>query len=39
MQKGHKTAIINWEKRNSAHADQIRPQGEYVEQNDEEIFR
>ena len=35
MQKGHNTAIINREKGNSilAHADQIRPQGEYEEQN------
>ena len=34
--KGHNTAIINREKGNSvlAHADQIRPQGEYEEQND-----
>ena len=39
MQKGHNTAIINKEKRNSilAHADEIRPQGEYEEQNEEEI--
>ena len=39
MQKGHNTAIINREKRNSilAHADQIRPQGKYEEQNEEEI--
>ena len=39
MQKGHNTAIINREKGNSelAHADQIRPQGEYEEQNEEEI--
>ena len=39
MQKGHNIAIINREKRNSrlAHADQIRPQGEYEEQNEEEI--
>ena len=38
MQKGHNTAIINKEKGNSilAHADQIRPQGEYEEQNEEE---
>ena len=35
MQKGHNIAIINTEKRNSilAHADQIRPQGEYEQQN------
>ena len=39
MQKGHSTAIINREKGNSilAHAEQIRPQGEYEEQNEEEI--
>ena len=39
MQKGHNTAIINREKRDSilAHADQIRPQGEYEGQNEEEI--
>ena len=39
MQKGRNTAIINREKENSvlAHADQIRPQGEYEGQN-EEIF-
>ena len=39
MQKGHNSAIINREKGNSilAHADQIRPQGEYEEQNEEEI--
>ena len=39
MQKGHNTAIIDWEKGNSvlAHADQIRPQGEYEGQNEEEI--
>ena len=39
MQKGHNTAIINREKENSilAHADQIRTQGEYEEQNEEEI--
>ena len=39
MQKGHNTAIINREKGNSilVHADQIRPQGEYEEQNEEEI--
>ena len=39
MQKSYNTAIINREKGNSilAHADQIRPQGEYEEQNDEEI--
>ena len=39
IQKGHNTATINREKRNSifAHADQIRPQGEYEEQNEEEI--
>ena len=40
MQKGHNTVIINKEKGNSilAHADQIRPQGKYEEQNEEEIF-
>ena len=40
MQKGHNTATINREKGNSilAHADQIRLQGEYVEQNKEDIF-
>ena len=39
MQKGRNTAIIKREKGNSvfAHTDQIRPQGEYKEQNDEEI--
>ena len=39
IQKGHNTAIINREKGNSilAHADQIRPQGEYEGQNEEEI--
>ena len=39
MQKGHNTAVINREKENSilAIADQIRPQGEYEEQNDGEI--
>ena len=39
MQKDHNPAIINREKGNSilAHADQIRPQGEYEEQNEEEI--
>ena len=39
MQKGHNTAIINREKRNSVltHADQISPQREYEEQNEEEI--
>ena len=39
MQKGHNTQIINREKKNSvlAHADQLRPQGEYDEQNEEEI--
>ena len=39
MQKAHNTALINWEKRKSvlAHADQIRSQGEYEEQNDKEI--
>ena len=39
MQKGHHTAIINREKGNSIldHADQIRPQGKYEEQNEEEI--
>ena len=37
--KGHNTTIINREKGNSilAHADQIRPKGEYEEQNEEEI--
>ena len=37
MQKDHNTAIINWGKGNSvlAHADQIRPQSEYEDQNDE----
>ena len=39
MQKGHHTAIINRKKGNSilAHAHQIRLQGEYEEQNEEEI--
>ena len=39
MQKGHNAAIINREKGNSllAHTDQTRPQGEYEEQNEEEI--
>ena len=39
MQKGHNTTIINREKGNSifVHVDQIRPQGEYEEQNEEEI--
>ena len=39
MQKGHDTAIINRKKWNSilAHTDQIRPQGEYDKQNEEEI--
>ena len=39
MQKGHNIAIINREKGNNilAHADQIRPLGEYEEQNEEEI--
>ena len=39
MRKGHNTVIINREKGNNmlAHADQIRPQGEYEEQNQEEI--
>ena len=39
MQKGHNTAIINREKGNSvlAHSNQVRPQGEYEEQNDKEI--
>ena len=39
MKKSHNTAIINREKGNSilAHADQIRPQGEYEEQNEGEI--
>ena len=41
MQKGHNTAIINREKKNSvlALADRIKPQGEYEEQNEEEISR
>ena len=41
MQKGQNTAMINREKVNSvlAHADQIRPNGEYEEQNDEEISK
>ena len=40
MRKGHNTAIINREKGNSilVHADQIRPQGEYEEQNEEDIL-
>ena len=39
MQKIHNTAIINREKGNSilAHTDLIRSQGEYEEQNEEEI--
>ena len=39
MQKGNNTAIINKEKGINilAHADQIRPQRIYEEQNDEEI--
>ena len=39
MQKGHNTAIINRKKGNCilAKADQIRPQGKYEEQNEEEI--
>ena len=39
MQKGHNTTIINREKRNCIldHADKIRSQGEYEEQNEEEI--
>ena len=39
MQIGHIPAIINREKENGilAHADQIRPQGEYEEQTEEEI--
>ena len=39
MQKGHNTAIINREKESNilVHANQIRPQGEYEEQNEEEI--
>ena len=39
MQKGHNTAIMNKEKGNSilAHADEIRPQGKYEEQNEEDI--
>ena len=37
MQKGHNKAIINKENDNSilAHADQIRPWGEYEEQDEE----
>ena len=40
MQKGHHVAIIDREKGKSilAHVDQIRPQGKYKEQNEEEIF-
>ena len=40
MQKGHNTAMINRKKGNSilVHADQIRPQGEYEEQNEEENY-
>ena len=36
MQKSQNTAIITREKRNSilAHADQVRPQGKYEEQNE-----
>ena len=36
VQKGHNTAIINREKGNGAlsHVNQIRPQGEYEEEND-----
>ena len=39
MKKGHNTDVINREKGNSllAQEDQIRPQGEYEEQNDKEI--
>ena len=39
MQKWHNTSITNRVKRNSilAFADQIRPQGEYEDQNEEEI--
>ena len=39
MQKGHNTTIINREKGNSilVHVDQIRPQGEYEEQNEEKM--
>ena len=39
MQKGHNTVLINGENENRvfAHADQIRPQGKYEEQNEEEI--
>ena len=39
MQISHNTTIINREKENSilTHADQIRSQGEYEEQNEEEI--
>ena len=39
MQKSHNTAITKRVRRNSilAHADEIRPQGEYEDQNEEEI--
>ena len=39
MQKGHNTAIINREKGNRilVHEDQNGPEGEYEEQNEEEI--
>ena len=39
MQKGYNTVMKNRERRNSilTHADQLRPQGEYEEQNEEEI--
>ena len=39
MQKGYNTAMINIEKGNSilAHADQIRPQDEYEEENEDRI--
>ena len=41
MQKRYNTVIINRENGNIilAHADPIRPQGEYEEQNEEEITR
>ena len=39
MQKGHNITIIDWEKEESilAYEDQISLQGEYEEQNEEEI--
>ena len=37
IQKGHNTAIINREK--LAHANQIKPQGEYEEESKEEISK